>query len=161
MMSRPIITILMGMPPIAWIVLAMIWFGMSDTTVIFTVVLASFPIIFIGALQGTRTLEGDLKEMAESFNLPLKMKIFDLYFPHIFSYVFPSWISALGMSWKIVVMAELLSSNDGIGASLAIARSQLDTSLALALVVIMIASLLLIEYLFLEPIKREVEAWRN
>lgn len=161
MMSRPIITILMGMPPIAWIVLAMIWFGMSDTTVIFTVVLASFPIIFIGALQGTRTLEGELKEMAESFNLPLKMKIFDLYFPHIFSYVFPSWISALGMSWKIVVMAELLSSNDGIGASLAIARSQLDTSLALALVVIMIASLLLIEYLFLEPIKREVEAWRN
>ncbi len=161
MMSRPIVTILMGMPPIAWIVLAMIWFGMSDTTVIFTVVLASFPIIFIGALQGTRTLEGELKEMAESFNLPLKMKIFDLYFPHIFSYVFPSWISALGMSWKIVVMAELLSSNDGIGASLAIARSQLDTSLALALVVIMIASLLLIEYLFLEPIKREVEAWRN
>ncbi len=61
MMSRPIVTILMGMPPIAWIVLAMIWFGMGDMTVIFTVIVASFPIIFIGALQGTRTLEGDLK----------------------------------------------------------------------------------------------------
>ena len=55
-----IVTILVGMPPIAWIVLAMIWFGMSDMTVIFTVVVASFPIIFVGALQGTRTLEGDL-----------------------------------------------------------------------------------------------------
>ena len=160
-MSRPIVTILVGMPPIAWIVLAMIWFGMSDTTVIFTVVIASFPIVFVGALQGTRTLEGNLKQMADSFNLPFKMKMFDLYFPHIFSYIFPAWISALGMAWKIVVMAELLSANDGIGSALAIARSQLDTPTALALVLIMIGSLLLIEYLILEPIKREVEAWRN
>ena len=160
-MSRPIVTILVGMPPIAWIVLAMIWFGMSDTTVIFTVVIASFPIVFVGALEGTRTLEGNLKQMADSFNLPFKMKIFDLYFPHIFSYIFPAWISALGMAWKIVVMAELLSANDGIGSALAIARSQLDTQTALALVLIMIGSLLLIEYLILEPIKREVEAWRN
>ena len=77
MMSRPIVTILMGMPPIAWIVLAMIWFGMGDMTVIFTVIVASFPIVFIGALQGTRTLEGDLKEMADSFHLSFKMKLFD------------------------------------------------------------------------------------
>ena len=160
MMSRPIVTILMGMPPIAWIVLAMIWFGMGDMTVIFTVIVASFPIIFIGALQGTRTLEGDLKEMADSFHLSFKMKLFDLYFPHIFSYIFPAWIGALGMAWKIVVMAELLSANDGIGSALAIARSQLDTPVALALVVIMIAILLLIEYIILEPIKREVESWR-
>ncbi len=160
-MSRPIVTILFGMPPIAWIVLAMIWFGMGDTTVIFTVFIASFPIVFVGALQGTRTLEGSLKEMSDSFHLPFSMKLFDLYLPHIFSYIFPAYISALGMSWKIVVMAELLATSDGLGALLAVARSQLETSTALALVTIMIASLLFIEYILLEPIKREIEAWRN
>ena len=161
MMSRPIITILMGMPPIAWIVLAMIWFGMSDNTVIFTVVVASFPIVFVGALQGTRTIEGTLKEMCDSFNLPPMMKFTNLYFPHIFSYIFPAWVSALGMSWKIVVMAELLASNSGVGAMLATARAQLDTPTALALVVVMIGSLMFIEYIVLEPIKREVELWRD
>jgi NitT/TauT family transport system permease protein len=161
MMSRPIVTILVGMPPIAWIVLAMIWFGMGDETVIFTVIVASFPIIFVGALQGTRTLDGDLKEMAESFNLPWHMKFLDVYFPHIFSYVFPAWVSGLGMAWKIVVMAELLATSDGIGATLAVARSQLDTPTALALVVIMISSLMFVEYIILEPIKREVELWRS
>ncbi len=161
MMSRPIVTILVGMPPIAWIVLAMIWFGMGDTTVIFTVVISSFPIIFVGALQGARTLEDELKEMAESFKLPWHMKFFDVYFPHIFSYVFPAWVSGLGMSWKIVIMAELLATSDGIGASLAVARSQLDTPTALAIVVIMIASLMFLEYIILEPIKREVELWRD
>lgn len=161
MMSRPIVTILVGMPPIAWIVLAMIWFGMGDETVIFTVTVASFPIVFVGALQGTRTLEGDLKEMADSFKFPWYMKFFDVYFPHIFSYVFPAWVSGLGMAWKIVIMAELLATSDGIGASLAVARSQLDTPTALAIVTIMIASLMFIEYIILEPIKREVELWRD
>lgn len=161
MMSRPIVTILMGMPPIAWIVLAMIWFGMGDETVIFTVIIASFPIIFVGALQGSRTLDDELKQMADSFNLPLYMKFVDVYFPHIFSYVFPAWVSGLGMAWKIVVMAELLATSNGIGASLAVARSQLDTPTALALVTIMIGSLMFIEYIILEPIKREVESWRN
>ncbi|NCB10736.1 MAG: ABC transporter permease subunit [Erysipelotrichia bacterium] len=160
-MSRPIVTILVGIPPIAWIVLAMIWFGFGDMTVMFTVVIASFPIIFVGALQGSRTLEGDLSEMMNSFNLSFLQKCKDLYFPHLFSYLFPSWVSALGMSWKIVIMAELLSSNDGIGAALAVARSHLDTPTALALVSTMIGVLLFVEYIILEPIKREVESWRD
>ena len=161
MMSRPVVTILVGMPPIAWIVLAMIWFGMGDETVIFTVIVASFPIIFVGALQGTRTLDSDLKEMADSFHFPWHMKFMDVYFPHIFSYIFPAWVSGLGMAWKIVIMEELLATSDGMGAELAIARSQLDTPTALALVTIMIGSLMFIEYIILEPIKREVESWRS
>lgn len=161
MMSRPIITVMMGVPPIAWIVLALIWFGMSDQSVIFTVVIAAFPIVFVSALQGARTLEGDLNDMANSFAPPLWMKFTDVYFPHMFSYIFPAWISALGMSWKVVVMAELLSTPDGIGASLAVARSHFDSAAAMALVVMMVMLLLMIEYLLLEPIKREVEQWRN
>ncbi|WP_300363526.1 ABC transporter permease subunit [Hydrogenimonas sp.] len=159
--SRPIVTILMGMPPIAWIVLAMIWFGMGDATVEFTVFVASMPIVFIGALQGTRTLEDKFEEMADTFRVPWTMKFTDIYIPHIFSYIFPAWVSALGMAWKIVVMAELLATSDGIGAQLALARSQLDTETALALVVVMVGLLMVVEYIFLEPIKREVEKWRD
>lgn len=161
LMSRPLITIIMGVPPIAWVVLALIWFGMSDESVIFTVVIGSFPIVFVGALQGTRTLEGDLNDMSNSFNPPWWMKLTDVYFPHIFSYIFPAWISALGMSWKIVIMAELLSTPDGIGAALAVSRSHFDSAGAMALVLVMVIFLLLIEYLLLEPIKREVEQWRS
>ena len=159
--SRPIVTILMGMPPIAWIVLAMIWFGMGDATVEFTVIVASLPIVFIGALQGTRTLEDKFDEMADIFQVPWFMKFTDIYLPHIFSYVFPAWVAALGMAWKIVVMAELLATSDGLGASLAMARSQLDTATALAIVVAMVGLLMIAEYIFLEPVKREVEKWRD
>lgn len=161
MMSRPLVTVLLGTPPIAWLVLAMLWFGASDGTPVFTVFIACFPVIFVGALQGTRTLDGHLKEMALVFRLPARMKLTDLYLPHVVSYLFPAWITALGTSWKVVVMAELLSSADGIGAALAVSRSHLDTASTLAWISAIVGSLLAVEYLLLEPLKREVERWRE
>lgn len=161
MMARPLVTVLLGMPPIAWLVLAMLWFGAGDGTPIFTVFIACFPVIFIGALQGTRTLDHHLKDMATVFRLPLRMKLFDLYLPHVVSYLFPAWINALGTSWKVVVMAELLSSSDGIGAALAVSRSHLDMEATLAWIAVVVLTLLAVEYLLLEPIKREVERWRE
>ena len=161
MVSRPLVTLLLGMPPIAWLVLAMLWFGASDGTPVFTVFIASFPLVFVGALQGTRTLDNQLKQVALAFRLPRRMLFFDVYLPHVVSYLFPAWITALGMSWKIVVMAELLATQDGVGAALAVSRSHLDTSATMAWIVAVVALLLAVEYLLLEPIKREVERWRE
>lgn len=161
MMSRPIVTVFVGMPPIAWIVLALLWFGASDTTPIFTVFVACFPIVFVGAMQGARTTDNQLKMMAEAFQMPRWMRFIDVYLPHIISYLFPAWISALGMSWKIVVMAELLATSDGVGAALAVSRSHLDTAASMAWIMAVVVLLLLVEYLLLEPIKRQLERWRE
>lgn len=161
MMSRPLVTVLLGMPPIAWLVLAMLWFGVGDGTPVFTVFIACFPVVFSGALQGARTLDHHLKDMARVFRLPARIRLFDLYLPHVVSYLFPAWINALGTSWKVVVMAELLSSSDGIGAALAVSRSHLDMEATLAWVAAVVLALLAVEYLLLEPIKREVERWRE
>lgn len=160
MMARPLVTVLLGMPPIAWLVLAMLWFGVGDGTPVFTVFVACLPVVFVGALQGTRTLDHHLKDMAVVFRLPWRMKLVDLYLPHVVSYLFPAWINALGTSWKVVVMAELLSSAEGIGAALAVSRSQLDMEATLAWIAVVVLSLLAVEYLLLEPVKREVERWR-
>jgi NitT/TauT family transport system permease protein len=161
MMSRPLVTVLLGMPPIAWLVLAMLWFGASDGTPVFTVFVACFPVVFAGALQGARTLDHHLRDMARAFRLPLRMRLLDLYLPHVVSYLFPAWITALGTSWKVVVMAELLSSGDGVGAALAVSRSHLDMEATLAWIAAVVLALLAVEYLLLEPVKREVERWRE
>lgn len=160
MMARPLVTVLLGTPPVAWLVLAMLWFGADDGTPIFTVFIACFPVVFIGALQGTRTLDHHLKDMAQVFRLPGHMKLLDIYLPHVLSYLFPAWIAALGTSWKVVVMAELLASSDGVGAALAVSRAHLDTAATLAWIAAVVGLLLAVEYLLLEPIKRELEAWR-
>ncbi|WP_043739153.1 ABC transporter permease [Thioalkalivibrio nitratireducens] len=161
MMSRPIITVLIGTPPIAWLVLALLWFGAGDGTPIFTVFVAAFPITFIGAMQGARTLDGQLGDMATVFRVPRWMRFTDVHLPHLVSYLFPAWITALGISWKVVVMAELLATSDGVGAALAVSRSHLDTTATLAWIAAIVGLLLAVEYLLLEPLKREVERWRT
>jgi NitT/TauT family transport system permease protein len=161
MMSRPIVTLLIGTPPIAWLVLALLWFGAGDGTPVFTVFVAALPIVFIGAMQGTLTLDGQLHDMASSFRLPVAMRFTDVYLPHVLSYLFPAWITALGISWKVVVMAELLATADGVGAALAVSRSHLDTTATLAWIAAIVGLLLAVEYLILEPIKRELESWRE
>lgn len=161
MMARPLVTVLLGTPPIAWLVLAMLWFGTGNGTPVFTAFIACFPVIFVGALQGTRTLDLHLRDMARAFALPWHMRLTDLYAPHVASYLFPAWINALGTAWKVTVMAELMSSVDGVGAALAVSRSQIDMPQTLAWVSAVVLTLLAVEYLVLEPIKREMERWRE
>ncbi|WP_022964130.1 ABC transporter permease [Halopseudomonas pelagia] len=161
MLSRPLVTLLLGMPPIAWLVLAMLWFGMGDATPVFTVFIACFPIVFAAAMQGARTLDNQLQKVARAYRLPWRMLLTDLYVPHVTSYMVPAWVTALGTSWKVVVMAELLSTTDGVGAALAVSRAQLDTATSLAWIVAVLALLLGAEYLLLEPLKRRVERWRT
>lgn len=161
MMSRPLVTVLLGTPPIAWLVLAMLWFGSGDGTPVFTVFIACFPVVFAGGMQGARTLEQRWRDLARAFALPWHMRVADVYVPHVLSYLFPVWIVALGSAWKVVVMAELLSSDNGIGAALAGSRAQLDMSATLAWIGAVVLVLLALEYLLLEPVKRELERWRD
>lgn len=158
--ARPLVTVLLGTPPIAWLVLALLWFGAGDGTPVFTVFIACVPVIFGAALQGTRTLDAQLRDMARAFGLSRTMTLRTVYGPHVLSYVFPAWITALGSAWKVVVMAELLATSDGVGAALAISRSQLDTAATMAWIGAVVLTLLLVEYGLLEPIKREMERWR-
>lgn len=158
---RPITAMLLGIPPIAWIVLAMLWFGTTGLTPVFTVVVTALPIVFAVAVEGARTRDMGLEDMARSFGTPAAMLFSDVRLPHILSYLFPGWVTALGLSWKVAVMAELLASTNGIGANMALARVNLDTAEALAWIIVLLAMLLAVELLLLEPLQRRLEPWRR
>ncbi|WP_245587876.1 ABC transporter permease [Desulfovibrio inopinatus] len=157
----PVVTMLLGVPPIAWIVLALLWFGTGALTPVFTVVVTTLPITFAVAVEGARTRDTGLEAMARSFNTPSTMLLWDVHLPHILSYLFPGWVTALGLAWKVAVMAELLASTDGIGANMAMARVNLDTADAMAWIVVVVGMLLFVEYGMLEPLQRRMEPWRN
>jgi len=157
---QPVVSMLLGIPPIAWIVLAMLWFGTTGLTPVFTVVVTALPICFAVAVEGAHTRDRGLEDMARSFRTPRLTLLWDVHLPHILSYLFPGWVTALGLSWKVAVMAELLASTDGIGASLALARVNLDTAEALAWVILLLVLLLAVELLVLDPLKRRLTPWR-
>lgn len=160
-LMRPVVTVILGVPPIAWIVLALIWFGSGGGSAVLTVVLASFPISFAGALQGVSTRDRALDAMARSFGAPALTRFHSVTLPHLLSYLFPAWTTTIGSAWKVTVMAELLSNSGGIGGELATARSLFDIPLVMAWIMLVVGFAMLSEYGVLNPLREMTERWRS
>jgi NitT/TauT family transport system permease protein len=160
-LMRPIVTVILGVPPIAWIVLALIWFGSTGGSAVLTVVVAALPISFAGGLEGVATRDRTLDAMARSFGAGLLMRFRTVTLPHLVSYLFPAWTTTAGTAWKVTVMAELLSNAGGLGGELATARALFDIPRVMALIVVVVALALFTEYVLLQPIRDGLERWRN
>ncbi|MEM8587259.1 MAG: ABC transporter permease subunit [Pseudomonadota bacterium] len=159
--TRPLVTVLLGVPPIAWIVLAMIWFGGSDATVRTVILVAALPVVFVGAAQGIVTRDRGLDRMAQSFGAGPVRRFLTVGLRQMTTTLFPALTLALGTAFKVAVMAELLANAGGIGGALADARINLDIAQALAWVVISVTLLIIVEYALVQPVKGEVERWRR
>jgi NitT/TauT family transport system permease protein len=161
-MLAPVVTIVQGVPQIAWIVLALLWFGPSSAaTPIFTVAVGVLPVIFAAVVSGISTAERPLIEMARTYQTPKALLLTDIYLPHLISYLFPAVTAGLGIGWKVAVMAELMAGADrGVGAGLARARTNLEVADAFAWIAIIVVMMFGLEYLVLHPLRRWLEPWR-
>ncbi len=159
--TSPLVTVLLGVPPIAWIVLTMIWFGGSDATVRTVILVACFPVVFLGAARGISTRDLRLDRMAEAFGAGPVKRFFTIGLRQTTTTLFPALSQALGGSFKVAVMAELLSNAGGIGSALADARSNLDIANVLAWIVIVTGLLMMVEYILIQPVKNKLDRWRR
>ena len=157
----PLVTVVMGVPPIAWIVLAMIWFGNSDATVRTVIVISALPVVFLGAAHGIVTRDRALDRMAEAFGAGPVRRFLTVGLRQTTTMLFPALVVALGTAFKVAVMAELLANAGGIGGALSDARINLDIAAALAWVAIAVALLITVEYTLIQPLKGEIDRWRR
>ena len=157
---KPLVTICMGIPPIAWIVLALLWFGLGDGTPIFTVFISTFPLLFSNALAGMSTQDPHLQTMCRVFGLNAWQRMRDVILPHLAAYIFPGAMIGLASAWKVTIMAELLSASGGLGDQLAAMRNTLDTVGTMALIVAMTGILLIFQLCILELVRKRIERWR-
>jgi NitT/TauT family transport system permease protein len=157
----PLVTVLIGVPPIAWIVLAMIWFGGSDATVRVVILISALPVVFLGAARGITTRDRGLDRMAQAFGAGPVRRFLTVGLRQTTTTLFPALALALGTAFKVAVMAELLSNAGGIGGALADARINLDIATALAWVTVSVALLVTVEYTLVQPVKGEIDRWRR
>lgn len=160
-LQKPLLTVFLGVPPVAWIVLAMIWFGGGDGTVILTVLVAATPIILVGTAEGIISRDRGLDAMGKLYGAGAIRRFTTLAWRHTLSHLFPSLTLALATGFKVAVMAELLANSGGIGGALFEARTNFDIAEALAWVVISVSLLIVFEYGLIHPIRAEFERWKT
>ena len=138
----PISVALLGIPPIAWLVLTMVWFGLGHANSIFTVAVTVGPLVFAGVAAAVRDLDPDLVAVAQVYRLEGKARLQSLDWPQVVSRLLPVLVAGLGLAWRVAIMAEVLATPDGIGAELNTARANLDTAEVMAWIAVAIALVL-------------------
>lgn len=157
----PILTLLMAMPPIAWVVLALIWFGITDTAAAFTTAVSAAPVLAVAARAGLVARDRGLDRMAELYGAPALVRLIDVRLPQMVTHVTPAAITALAIAVKVTVMVELLALADGLGAALARARVDLESTRAFAWIVVTLALVYGADRGVLRPLHRRFERWRD
>ncbi|WDV45136.1 ABC transporter permease [Clostridiaceae bacterium M8S5] len=135
---QPIFHLVQATPPISWLALAMIWFGLNGKATIFIVFIASLPILIINIMEGYQSIDKKLIEMAHIFTLNKKDILINITIPSLRSYFKSGVTIAVGLGWKLVIMGEVLSSNTGIGSQITNARLNIETGKVLAWTIIIV-----------------------
>jgi NitT/TauT family transport system permease protein len=115
MAFNPALQVLRPISPIAWIPVAILWFGVSDAAPIFLIFLASlFPIV-TSAMAAVQNIQLNYIRAARNFGITGLDLFRKVIFPASLPQILTGLRLALGVAWLVVVAAEMIAVNSGLG----------------------------------------------
>ena len=112
---NPLIQILRPISPIAWIPLAILWFGVGNVSPIFLIFLASvFPII-VETAAGVHSIERQYIRAAQNFGVSGLALFRQVVIPASLPHIITGMRISLGVAWLVVVAAEMIALRSGLG----------------------------------------------
>jgi len=112
---KPVFDIFKPMPPIAWISIAILWFGIEESSKIFIIVIGAFVPCLLNSYNGVRLIEPELYDVIRMLGGNRRNEIIQVCFPAAFPAIFSGLQISLSIAWTCVLAAELVSSRSGLG----------------------------------------------
>lgn len=146
---EPVVALLQSVPVASFVILALIWIGSENLSVLITFLIV-FPVIYRNVLEGIRHVDQKLLEMAQIFRFSPQKKLLYLYRPALMPYLQAGCHIALGMAWKSGIAAEVIGvPAHSIGEKLYMAKIYLSTAELFAWTFVIIIVSKVFEKLFL------------
>lgn len=120
-----------NIPPLALIPLVILWFGIDETAKLFLISFGVFFSVYINTYHGIRSVDPALIEMGRSYGLSGWSLYREVIFPGALASILVGVRYALGFMWVILIVAETISSQEGIGYMTMNAREFLQTDVVL------------------------------
>jgi NitT/TauT family transport system permease protein len=112
---NPTVQMLRPISPIAWIPLAILWFGVGDLSPMFLVFLASFFPVVVATTSGVQLVGREYVRAAQNFGIT-GLKLFrTIIVPGALPTIITGMRVALGVGWLVVVAAEMVGISSGLG----------------------------------------------
>lgn len=156
------IAVILGLtiPGLAWAVISIMFFGLSQITAYFAVFITILPMITINFWEGVKDIDMELTEMGEVFNFSRLRNIRHVLLPQLYPYMFSAGRFGLGLAWKVVVLVEFLGMGNGVGYQIGLEFSNFDMAAVLAWTGLFTLVMLVIEYGGFKYLERRYLAWR-
>jgi ABC-type nitrate/sulfonate/bicarbonate transport system permease component len=162
---HPIMVMAESAPPMAWLVMAILLFGMGHGPALLVGLSAAIPIFFFNTVVAVRSLDGHLIEMAHSFNVSRRGIFRSIYLPGILLSVIGASSSSLSIIWRVVIMAEAFTTARGLGPQLWGSYLYGDSAIVYAYILIIVFLGFTLEFGLIKPaaglIKKKLRVVRD
>jgi NitT/TauT family transport system permease protein len=157
---RDLTAILNSTSVFVWLVLALIWFGLSNTGPIFTTFMIVLPVMLSNVAEGIDSVDRGLAEMAQAYRLSELDRFRHVTLPGVIPYLVAGMKVSFALGLRVSVVAELFGVSTGIGYMMNFSRDTLRTDLVFAWALVLVAVMVLAEQLIFEPLARRANHWR-
>ncbi|WGM22920.1 ABC transporter permease subunit (plasmid) [Paenarthrobacter sp. OM7] len=153
-------SIIQAVPAISWILLAVLWMSSVEVRIGFITFMISVPFFIIAVYEGIRDMDKDVLEAVEQFRPSKFQTLRILLLPQSLVSLMTAMRSTAAMTLKIMVLAELLGANNGIGRSMGTAQANFQIDVVFAWTVILIAANFAVIKL-IDLLERALLRWRT
>jgi ABC-type nitrate/sulfonate/bicarbonate transport system permease component len=157
---KPVFDIFKPMPPIAWISIAILWFGIGEESKVFIIVIGTFVPCLLNSYNGIRLIEPELYDVIKVLGGKRWNEIIQVSFPASFPAIFAGLQISLSMAWTCVLAAELVASRSGLGFIIVQGMKLSDTSLVIGGMII-IAIVAWLSSLLIIGLEKVLCPWRR
>lgn len=150
----------LAIPGLAWAVIGLMLFGLSEVTQIFAIFMVVTPILAVNIWEGTKALDRKLIEMGLVFKATRPMIIRSIVLPQLIPYSLAAIRFGLALAWKTVVIAETFGATSGIGYKIIESREILSMRGVLAWTLSFTVVMIALEFGILKIVETRLTAWR-
>ncbi|MGY2747581.1 ABC transporter permease [Arthrobacter sp. UYCu723] len=133
---EPYLNYLRALPPLGYIGILIVWFGIGDTSKNWLLFLAAFPPIAVATISGVRGIKEDQINAALSLGASRWQSVFHVIVPSALPEVLTGIRIAVAFAWTTVVAAELSNGIPGIGGLAYLSGTELQTPLTIACIIV-------------------------
>jgi len=123
MALNPLIQILRPISPLAWIPISILWFGVGDVAAIFLIFLASLLPLLLTSINAVESIPSVYVNAGRNFGLKSVRLVSNVLYPAVIPQLIIGMRITLGVSWLVVVAAEMIAVNSGLGFLIVDARN--------------------------------------
>ena len=114
-MFNPLVQLLRPIPPIAYIPLAILWFGLGNPPAFFLISLGAFFPVLMNTIAGVRNVDAIYVRAAQNLGAPGRTLFWRVLFPAAMPSILAGMRVGVGVAFIVVIVAEMIAVNSGLG----------------------------------------------